>query len=229
MKLLEHIYAVKNLINNGIASDDSRYSNPLIAHLLKITRSKLIEMKADKYYFISDQSFQSLCVNLELGTFHNCCEAPEIGTECYILKSVIAIPKILNTRWGDFMKVTTLDGHTLSKTSITANSLAKYTLTNKTPKPGWFIHDGRLYLLNNKKLETVLLNGLFSDPKEISDINCSVGQGDCPPIYDEQFPLDSDLIDPMYKMTIEYLMKGYTIAEDNESNAKATEVTNERE
>ncbi len=229
MKLLEHIYAVKNLVNKGVASDDARYSNALIAHLLKITRSKLIEMKADKYYFISDQSFQSLCVALELGTFHNCCEGPEVDENCYILKSTIPIPKVLNTRWGDFLKVTTLDGRTLSKTSITANSLAQYSITNKTPKPGWFIHDGKLFLLNNKKIEMILINGLFSDPKEITDLNCAVGQGECPDLYSEEFPLDSDLIDAMYKMVIEYLMRGYTLPDDNEDNTKAVEMSNERE
>lgn len=229
MKLLEHIYAVKNLINRGIASDDARFTNALIAHLLKITRSKLIEMKADKYYFISDQSFQSLCVNLELGTFHNCCVAPEVDKECYVLKSTIIIPKVLNTRWGDFLKVTTLDGRTLSKTSVTANLLAKYSVTNKVPKPGWFIHDGHLYLLNNKKLEIVLLNGLFADPKEISDLNCAEANADCPGIYEEEFPLDSDLLDAMYKMVLEYLRNGYALPEDNENNAKAVEMSNERE
>lgn len=227
MKLLEHIYAVKNLTNHGVASDDSRFSNALISHLLKVTRSKLIEMKADKYYFISDQSFQSLCVKLEPGTFHNCCEGPEV--DCYILKSTITIPKVLNTRWGDFLKVTTLDGRTLSKTSMTANSLAQYTITNKKPKLGWFIHDGRLYILNNTKIETILLNGLFNDPKEISELNCKVGQNNCPDPYEDEFPIDSDLIDPMYKMTIEYLLKGYSIPEDNENNARALEMANERE
>lgn len=229
MKLLEHIYAVKNLINRGVASDDSRFSNALIAHLMKVTRARLIEAKADKYYFISDQSFQSLCVSLELGTFHNCCVAPEVDEECYILKSTIVIPKVLNTRWGDFLKVTTLDGRTVSKTSMTANSLAQYSITNKKPKPGWFIHDGHLYLLNNKKIEVILLNGLFADPKEISGLNCSNNYGDCPGFYEEEFPIDSDLVDAMYKLVLEYLRNGYTLPEDDENNARSVELSNERE
>lgn len=227
MKLLEHIYAVKNLINRGVASDDARFSNPLIAHLLKVTRSKLIEAKADKYYFISEQSFQSLCVSLELGTFHNCCTAPDV--DCFILKSTLKIPKILNTRWGDFLKVLTLDGRTISKTSMTANSLAKYSLTNKIPRIGWFIHDGYLYIINNSKIETILLNGLFADPKEISDLNCSATNNNCPDLYEEEFPIDSDLVDAMYKLVLEYLYRGYTLPEDGENNARAVEVSNERE
>lgn len=227
MTLLHHIYAIKNLINKGIASDDSRFSNELIAHLLKTTRSVLIERKADKYYFISPQSYQSLCVPLELGTFANCCEGPEV--DCYILKSTIPIPKVLNTRWGDYLMVLTLDGRTISKTSISANDLSKYSITNVNPKVGWFIHDEHLYILNNTQLVMVLLNGLYADPKEISDLNCAPVPGDCPDLYEEEFPIDSDLVDPLYKMTLEYLVKAYSIPEDNESNAKAVESVNERE
>lgn len=232
MKLIDHIYAVKNRINRGIASDDSPFSNELIAHYLKVKRARLIENKADKYYFISDQSFQSLCIPLEEGSFHNCCDGPDLDgpdLDCHVLKSTYAIPKVLNTRWGDFLKVTTITGQVINKTSMTANSLAQYTITNKTPKTGWFIHDGMLYIVNNTKLELVLLNGLFSDPKVISDLNCSSGSNTCPGVYEEEFPIDADLIDVMYEMVITDLRNSLGLPSDNVNNAKAVEMANEKE
>lgn len=96
MTLLEHVYAIKNLLSQGPSSDDFSYSNRVIAHFLQVSRAKLIERKADKYRFISDQSYQSLCVDLELGNFHNCCDKADL--ECKILKSVKPIPKFLNSR-----------------------------------------------------------------------------------------------------------------------------------
>lgn len=228
MQLITHIYAVKNLINKGVASDDSRYSNALIAHILKIIRATLIERKADKYYYISEQSFQSLCMPLELGKFDNCCIDFE-DEECFILKSTIKIPKTLNTRWGDFIKITDLIGNVISKTSVTANRFAKYSITNKTPKTGWFIHDQHLYIINNKKLELILINALFSDPTEIENLNCNNTNSDCPSIYEEEFPIDSDLIDSLYKLTIQYLENGMRLPEDNENNARSNEVVNDKE
>lgn len=134
MTLLEHTYAIRNLLTKGPASKDTRISLELIAHFLKVSRALLTEQKADKYNFISEQSFQSLCVPLVKGSLHNCCDYP--ASKCLLLKSSSPIPKTLSTRWGDLSKVTTLSGEVLSKTSVTANKLAKYSLTNKTPKPG---------------------------------------------------------------------------------------------
>lgn len=97
MKLIEHIYAIKNLLAHGTASDDFSLSDRLIAHFLQVTRSRLIEQKIDKYYYISEQSYQDLCVDLTLATFHECCGTEEYD-DCKIMKSTIQIPKFLNSR-----------------------------------------------------------------------------------------------------------------------------------
>ena len=113
MTLLEHVYAVKNLLAHGPAPDDFSYSNRLIAHFLKVARARLIQNKADKYSFISEQSYQSLCINLTKSNFHNCCEAPD--SECQVLKSTIEIPRFLNSRMGNFLKVMDLEGRVIEE------------------------------------------------------------------------------------------------------------------
>lgn len=96
MTTLEHVYAVKNILSHGPAADDFNFSDRLIAHFLQISRARLIEQKANKYNFISEQSYQDLCLDLTLSNYHNCCKADEI--DCKIMKSVIQIPKFLNTK-----------------------------------------------------------------------------------------------------------------------------------
>lgn len=219
MKLIEHVYAIQNLINKGPRSDDASYSLRLVAHFLKVARALLTEQKADKYHHISEQSFQSLCLDLELSDYHNCCAGPNF--KCKLLKSVKKLPKFLNTRWGDFSKVTTLDGTVISKTSFTLNKLSKYSLTNKNPKLGWFIHDGHLYVINNTDLSKVLLSSLFDDPEQIDSLNCESSDAPCPDLMGNEFPIDPDLVAPMYKLTLEYLRTSIQLpVRDTQNNAK---------
>lgn len=220
MTLLHHVYAVKNLLSRGAASDDFSYSSRLIAHFLQVTRGRLLEAKADKYNFISEQSYQSLCADLELSSFHNCCQGPLL--ECKVMKSVNPIPKFLNSRWGNFLKVMDLAGTTIPEFNLTQNRYSKYALTN--PGTGWFMHDNHIYIINNNFLEKVLLNALFDDPKAVSELNCPDGpDGLCVDFMDQEFPIDTDLVDPMYKMTMEYLTNSMRLPGDLENNAKDVE------
>jgi hypothetical protein len=225
MTLLEHCYAIRALLSKGIASKDTQYNISHIAHFLNVARALFTEQKADKYRFISEQSFQSLCVPLEKGSLHNCCDITD--TTCTLLKSKTKLPKFLNTRWGDFAKVMTLSGEIISKTTITQNRYSKYSLNRKTPKTGWFIHDGYLYILNNTNLDTVLLNSLFDNPSSVDELNCASSQTtECKDIYDYTYPIDPDLIDPVYKRVLEYFSYSLNLPpKDIENNAKDDQVS----
>lgn len=225
MTLNQHIYAVKNIIANGASSDDSPFSERLVAHFLQITRAFLLERKADKYRYISDQSFQSVCLDLELGSFHNCCDIPEL--ECKVLKSTIKLPKLLNSKWGNFLKVMDLSGNIISEFNLTNNKFAQYGVLVPTGgNLGWFLHDGYLYVINNKVLEKILVNGLFTDSTAVAEINCSNGTTECLDYGSEEFPIDPDLIDAMYKATLEYLIQSTKLPNDSESNARDIEAAN---
>lgn len=218
MILKEHLFAIRDLISKGPASDDSAYSLRFLAHLLNVARATLTEQKADKYSYISEQSFQSLCIPLQLGNFHNCCEVTDV--ECKVLKSVDPLPKFLNARWGDFAKVMSLTGEVIPKTSPTLNKYSEYTITNVIPKIGWFIHDNHLYIINNKKLEMVLLNCLFDDPVQIKTLNCSndTTQATCPDWYDEEYPIDPDLIRPAYLLVLDLILNSRKLPPNDSAN-----------
>lgn len=217
MTLKYHIYALRDLISKGTTSDDTSFSLRVIAHYLNVVRALLTEQKADKYTYISEQSFQSLCVPMELGTFHNCCDYP--GATCKVLKSVSPLPKFLNTRWGDFAKVMTLSGEVISKGSPTMNKYAAFTLTNSTPKESWFIHDNHLFVLNNTFLEVVLFNSLFDDPTIVTALNCSsTNDTECPDWLDAEYPIDPDLVAPAYNMVLNYFLTSFKMPPNDTSN-----------
>ena len=224
MKLIEHVYAIRGLLSKGIASDDTQYSLRFIAHFLNVARALLTEQKADKYNYISEQGFQSLCVPLELGSFHNCCDYP--NATCKVLKSVNTLPKFLNARWGDFAKVMSLNGEVISKGSPTAAAYSKYTITNKEAKPSWFIHDNHLFILSNTSLEIVLLNCLFNNPIEIEQLNCATSDTECPDFFDTEYPIDPDLVDACYKKVLDLMAYSMRLPyKDAENDAKDSQVS----
>ncbi len=229
MTLQHHIYAIKNIIANGPSSDDSPFSERLVAHFLQITRAFLLERKADKYRYISDQTFQSVCMDLELGSFHNCCDVPEL--DCKVLKSVIKLPRLLNSKWGNFLKVMDLSGNIIPEFNITNDKYSQYGLVKSPNKTlGWFMHDGHIYILNNKVLEKVLVNGLFTNPSEVAEINCATGTAtNCNDFGSEDFPIDPDLVDAMYKATLDYLLRSTGLPNDLENNARDIETSNARQ
>lgn len=219
MKVINHIYAIKNLLAHGAASDDFSFSDRLILHFLQVSRSKLLEQKIDKYYYVSEQSYQSLCVELAKSSFHNCCEAPDAG--CQVLKSTIEIPKFLNSRYGNHLKVMDLTGRVIPELNMTQVRFSEYALV--PPETGWFMHSNRIYVINNTSLVMVLLNALFNDPEQISLLNCPIDGDTCPEYFEEEFPIDSDLVDAMYRMTMELLLQSYRLPNDSENNTKNVE------
>lgn len=120
-----------------------------------------------------------------------------------------------------------MDGTIISESNITQNNNAKYSLTNKGLKDGWFIHDNYLYILNNHKLKKLLVNGLWSSPEDISNYNCPNNE----PCFtdDSEYPIDSDLIVPMYKMVLDFMKVSYQFPEDNQSDSRAVENLNSKD
>lgn len=133
--LKEHIYAVQNYINRGTKSDDSRMSDRLVAHFLKSSRAILLKRKLDKYDDISDLSYQTVCVPLEYTSYSDCSCLPE-HLNCKILRSTCKIPKDIIMKRGTSIQTKTVDGVVISKSSITENKNAKFSLANNGVKLG---------------------------------------------------------------------------------------------
>lgn len=221
--LKEHIYAVKNIINKGPASDDSRFSNRLIAHFLKQARVLLIKQKLDKYHGLSDQTYQTICVDLSLSTFHECGCIP-YKVPCLVLKSNCTLPKEVVCRWGTSLKVMKADGTVIPKVSNTRQMLRQFALNG--PVMGWLINNGKLFIIGgtNTRLKKVLISAIWEDPEtlascEVCDNNGNPVTPSCEDPENITFPIDSDIVFAMYGLTIQMLDTGLQHPEDVQNNA----------
>ena len=221
--LLHHVYFIQNIINKGVPSDDSRFSNRLISHALKQARSRLVKIKLDKQDYISEANYQKLCIPLELHTYHNC-HCITDNQDCQILRSKNVIPKYMVAKWGPAIQPMSLAGVKLSQVSITSNNLDQYSLTAQN-KSGYFIDENYLYILNNIKLRAVLIKGIWEDPEEVLGYNeqTCTELDNCEDILDQDFPIDAELVYPMYQLTMQLLGLSFNMPEDTRNDGRSVE------
>jgi hypothetical protein len=233
MLINELIARLQIIINKGIPSDDNKYSDRFIYSLLKSHRAKRIRQRLEDFKYISPFNYSTIqCLPLELGQFSDC---PCFTSDCYILRSTVEIPKIIAYSNNLAIKnVTTIDGAVISETSKTKDNYKKYTKT-KQNELGYFIYNKRLYITGTTKLKVVTLTAIFEEPEDLNNISaCDTGgniiPGTCYNPQEEDYPLDLDLYDDVENMILDKLFKSMeSREEDNENNAKDTEITQEKE
>lgn len=213
-----HIYFVKNLFNKGAASDDARINDRLIAHALKQSRSLLQKRKLDRMESLSDLNFQTFCLDLVPSNFHDCECIPDMYG-CQILRSTQEVPPYLISKFRHYVELRYIDGRKISQTSYSNLIFNQYSL-GSADTPNWFLFDKHVYVTNTLALKKVLLRAVFEDPEVVILENCqSEGtSSQCDP-YSEEFPIDGDLVLPMYQMAMELLGVAYRMPEDTENNA----------
>lgn len=77
---------------------------------------------------------------------------------------------------------------------------------------------------------------ILEDPSDVNEFcgdcleeDVSDNTTNCYDEWDGEFPIDADLVVPMYDLTIEQLAKMYKFPVDNENNARNTEIINDAE
>lgn len=238
MTILEHIYAVKNLLDKGPASDDSRISNRLIKHYLTITRQKLIKEKADKLNKLADRNWIPInCIALCEDTWHQCDCIPE-DLKCKVLRTKYRLPNPISTKNGELIAVRDLNGKELTKVDSIeeANVHIKYSLTKKKDL-FWTLFNGYIYIFNSpkNKLRAIYVEAVFEDVEGLENITLCNNEGEetgalCYDPNINEFPIDGDLIDVMYQITKTRILE--TISrrtEDNENNARSDQSVDAKE
>lgn len=218
----ELIQRLSSLYSKGAPSDDTRLSKRHIYNKLLSVRSRLIFQKINKKQKINQWSYQTIpCIELIEAPIHEC---PCIPSRCKILRSKYKLPKALSSLDRHIIQsVTTLDGQeNLSETSF---ELEKYSKGNKytSKKPHYYIRNEYLYITDMKALEVITLTGLFDDPLEVNnfpsfcpEVNCS--DCDCISFLDLEFPIDSDLIDPMIELSLKELIEIFSQMREDQTN-----------
>jgi len=229
MTILEHVYAIQNILNKGTKSDDARIPNELVLHYMNVARLLLLKREADKRKAHNPANFQGICVPLCASTWADCCNLPT-ELSCPILKSTFKIPRAITGRTNIYIKVSYLSGLEIGRTTHRAERYREFSLTKKD-KPAWFILNDYLYVTGVpfNKLKSVWVDALFEDPTAIAEItSCGDGQ-DCYDPDTEDYPIDGHLIEPMYKITLQYLGQAFRFPNDTVNNARDTETVNDRE
>jgi len=202
MTLDEHIYAVKNILNRGSAPQSSRITNRLIEHYIDRT--------------LQSVNVQSICLPMEEANFDDCsdCDIPSLS--CKLFKSTISIPNIITSRWNYSGQVRAIDGTLIDPFNLTQNRYKKYSISSKENQ-GWFIKDNYIYIVGDNHIDLIVFQAIFSDPTKVQELQpCSDAGSSTPCIKGSttEFPLDDDLVRPLYQLTLEMLGMSQYFKED---------------
>lgn len=206
MDIKHHIYAVKNLDTAGNPTDDYPFTDEFIGHMLYVARATLLENKLSKYHPISQANYQTLKMELTDGGPTGCSDLNCLR----VTKDVV--PTIIRSRRGDSIRITDLDGNEIIRTSLLRYKAGHGTsLTAKAVK--WYFINGKIIIINNVLLDHILVHALFEE----SPSTCDSTDHDCV----KNFPIDADLVDPLYKITLDYLAKSQKNGEDTTNDASS--------
>ena len=230
MELNKHVYAIQRIIGNGKPSDDKKFSNSFIAHLLKVNRAILLKRKMDKERYLNPSNRQLICLPMEEADYANCpnCNIPDLG--CTLYRSVRELPSVIYNRSGTSYIVRNVLGDIINPYTLTNSKYSEFSYVDNS-KEGWFISDQYLYLFNPIKL--VIVDFIPEDPENIFELSgCDEVDPQTTPCIKSmvnEFPIDPDLINPMYKLTLEMVGISYKYPEDNLGNARAATIQEDKE
>lgn len=222
MLVKELIQRVQSLYSKGVQSDDSRLSERHIYNKLLSVRSRLIFQKVNKRQKINQWTYQVLpCVKLVEAAKHEC---PCIPTgNCKILRTELPLPMPISSLDKHIIQsVTSLDGNIVFDESTFESE--KYGAGNKytSTKPNFYIRNGYLYITDRTGLEVITITGLFDDPVEAGNY-ASFCEDVCPECncksaMDMEFPIDSDLIEPLVEISIQELIVLFSQMREDQTN-----------
>lgn len=228
MILGELIQRIQSAYSKGVQSDDSRLSSRHIYNKLISVRITLLSQKSNKKQRLSEGTYQVLpCVKLIKAPAHECPCLPPVG--CEISKTEQKIPKPIMGINGPLVQyVTSLEG------SVVYSPISwkgyGYKKGNKFTqfKPDYFEKDSHYYLTTRKSPKGIVISQVCEDPleamrfKNMCDdcIDCQ----DCSRIFDMEFPMDGDLIEPLIEISAAELIDRFNRAiEDQGNNASDRE------
>ena len=224
----QHVYAISNILNQGPRSDDSRISNRLIAHFLNMSRGLLLKRRMDRKHSMSDANYLTYCDTLVPSKFFDCDCVPE-EFNCLILRSTKVIPDYISSQDGVSIEVRNpFSGELIDYASLSSSKLAKHSLTSSNT-PTWFIHNKHLYITHTLTLDKVIIRLIPEDPEALKKYQSCEGSSICYDPEDDNYPIDTDLVQPMYNLTLEMLAKSYQFSQDDENNTKASVINNDKE
>lgn len=203
-------------------SDDSLYSDQFLLNELLTARARITAEKYGNESEVSFTNWQTLTVKLEKTKYVDCgC----IKVGCNILKSVYTIPSVVVTYMKKpLIRVRLFSGATLpyvkperQRTNIYSEVLGDM--------PAYYIDNGKLIIWNTTALKAVIVEGVFSNPTDLSDINICTEEGDefeatCYNQTSMVFPADADIIDEMKMRVLQRILPSKNIPDDKTNDSE---------
>lgn len=212
-----HIDYIRELLRQ--TSDDTNYPDELIYKAIIEARAILLYRSLSKHKFVSEFNYQTFCLPLELTNYTDCECIPE--DDCKVLKSTIEIPIPMVNQIGVLMQITDTDRKTIyrNKRPYVAK-LDKYKTTNKDV-PYYDILNRKAVIFRHPdkyNLKLVLVTGIFEDPMEVSnELFCT--NGPCYEPLKDHFPLEGNLIMPLYELVLKQFGFSFNMVEDDSNDA----------
>jgi hypothetical protein len=202
MTIREIISGFRVPIDKGLPSDDTAFTNVYLYHLMKICRGVLLYEKLKDPDYNYKLSLQTLdCIELELAEQNECCE--KIPSGCKWLKSKKPIPStinniittVFNDRGDKYIRIN-------SESSKSFKRYEEFGTGENHYK--FLIKNNHLFVPDLDSPKWVKVEALFYDDYEVKNM-CN---GVCN-FLDTEFPLDERLLDKMYSMMTEKIIKTY--------------------
>jgi hypothetical protein len=191
MKIGEIIGLIRGPIK--LYSDDSvNYSDEHLYKSFIAKYSALLSRKMNQHQLSPDYTRQVYCIPMVKSKLHNC-ECFDIG--CTVMKSTIKIPSSISGRVGS-LKVTSFDNKEMFQ--LTPNELKAVAQDGVKRRLGfWSLYDGHIVVWN-KPYETIIVEGVFSDPTEFIEL-CDT---ECKDLLEMAYPGDLEIISAAIDMVV---------------------------
>jgi hypothetical protein len=218
----EIVYDIKNLIRGGIQSDDELISDRQIEFQINSLRAQYIRQDINKRRSISANIKQLIhCMDLETVSGDTC----GLSNDINILRSKLQIPNPIETSHEDLITaigptgILSLNFHTIPYNRAPWAGMNKYTKKMTFA----FILDNFVYVFgpDTKYLEKIKVEGVFQNPREISNFKNADGNLSYDPdVHD--YPLSTSMLDLIKSNMMAINMKSFVeTLTDLSNNAKS--------
>jgi len=180
---------IRLIASSGPTSQNFRISDRQIYHWINECRATLISQAMSKREDAQDV-WQQTIPKIELSLVDRS-RATDLTTDCYILKSNLAIPGTIDGT-ENYFSITGVDD-----TQITPANMfnAKYKKFNKFTgkKATWYIKDSYLFIENTtgNMLKYVSATGIFEDPEDLNDFKTA--EDEVLWDWDSEYPITAKL------------------------------------
>jgi hypothetical protein len=200
MTIREIISGIRVVIDKGNPSDDSPFTNQYFYHLMKIYRGVLLNEKLKDPTYNYVLNLQTLeCIELVATEKNECCE--KLPSGCKWLKSKTKIPNTINDL---IYKVYNDRGDSYTRIASESSKSFKRYGFGQTNDYKYLIKNGFLYVPDLNSPKWVKIEGLFYDDAAVKSL-C----GDICDLLDTEFPIDDRLLNNMYAMIYDKILKTY--------------------